>query len=306
VSQNANIQKAVVSKMSTTVSIENISTILVIGAGTMGRQIAMTAALAGYTSIIQDISEEGLGAARTELEGWAASRVAKGKLDQATATTALDALTYSTDLETAAANADFIIEAATERLDIKTQIFERLGKLAPAHAILATNSSTLGSSKVAAATGRATQVCNMHFFNPALVMKCVEVVRHETTSDATVDTTMELARALGKEPVLINREIPGFIANRLMGAIQREALFLADAGIASIEDIDTTARTALGHPMGPFALMDMVGLDVIDFIAQATHAETGDPEDAPNPGIAALVAEGKLGRKTGAGFYNYK
>ena len=136
-------------------------------------------------------------------------------------------------------------------------------------------------------------------------MKCVEVVRHETTSDATVEITMELARRMGKEPVLINKEIPGFIANRLMGAIQKEALFLADSGIASIEDIDTTARTALGHPMGPFALMDMVGLDVIDFIAQATYAETGLEEDKPNPGIAALVAEGKLGRKTGAGFYNY-
>ncbi|PQZ91545.1 3-hydroxyacyl-CoA dehydrogenase [Arthrobacter sp. MYb227] len=291
--------------MSTQPSIENISTILVIGAGTMGRQIAMTAALAGYSTIIQDISEDGLEAARTELEEWAAGRVGKGKLEQSAATSALAALSYSTDLDTAAAHADYIIEAATERLDIKTAIFEKLGVLAPAHAILATNSSTLGSSKVAQVTGRPAQVCNMHFFNPALVMKCVEVVRHESTSDATVEITMELARRLGKEPVLINREIPGFIANRLMGAIQKEALYLADAGIASIDDIDTTARTALGHPMGPFALMDMVGLDVIDFIAQATYAETGLEEDAPNPGIAALVAEGKLGRKTGAGFYNY-
>lgn len=293
------------STMSTQPSIENISTILVIGAGTMGRQIAMTAALAGYSTIIQDISEDGLEAARAELQGWAASRVAKGKLAQDVATAALEALSYSTDLDTAAANADYVIEAATERLDIKTQIFEKLGVLAPAHAILATNSSTLGSSKIAEVTGRPDQVCNMHFFNPALVMKCVEVVRHETTSDATVEITMELARRMGKEPVLINKEIPGFIANRLMGAIQKEALFLADSGIASIEDIDTTARTALGHPMGPFALMDMVGLDVIDFIAQATYAETGLEEDKPNPGIAALVAEGKLGRKTGAGFYNY-
>lgn len=291
--------------MSTQPSIENISTILVIGAGTMGRQIAMTAALAGYTTIIQDVSEDSLSAARTELETWAAGRIAKGKLEKETATAALAALSYSTDLDTAAANADFVIEAATERLDIKTQIFEKLGVLSPAHAILATNSSTLGSSKIAQATGRPTQVCNMHFFNPALVMKCVEVVRHETTSDATVEITMELARRLGKEPVLLNQEISGFIANRLMGAIQKEALFLADAGIASIEDIDTTARTALGHPMGPFALMDMVGLDVIDFIAQVTYAETGAAEDAPNPGIAALVAEGKLGRKTGAGFYTY-
>ena len=291
--------------MSTPLGIENISTILVIGAGTMGRQIAMTAALAGYRTTIQDISADGLAGARAELEAWAAGRVAKGKLGEAAAAAALGSLAYSTDLDAAAADADFVIEAATERLDIKTRIFERLGQVAPAHAILATNSSTLGSSKVAEATGRAEQVCNMHFFNPALVMKCVEVVRHETTSDATVETTLELARRLGKEPVLINREIPGFIANRLMGAIQREALFLAESGIASLEDIDTTARTALGHPMGPFALMDMVGLDVIDFIAQATHAETGAPEDAPNERVAALVAEGRLGRKSGAGFYDY-
>lgn len=291
--------------MSAVTGIENISTILVIGAGTMGRQIAMSAALAGYTVILQDISSDGLAAARTELEGWATGRVAKGKLGRETADEALRSLRYSTDLDSSASNADVVIEAATERLDIKTQIFEKLGVLAPAHAILATNSSTLGSSKVAAASGRAAQVCNMHFFNPALVMKCVEVVRHETTSDATVETVMELARKMGKEPVLINKEIPGFIANRLMGAIQREALDLAAAGIASIEDIDTTARTALGHPMGPFALMDLVGLDVIDFIAQATYAETGEAEDAPDGRISALVAQGKLGRKSGAGFYDY-
>ena len=292
--------------MNTAVSIEKISAILIIGAGTMGRQIAMTTALAGYATTLQDISEDGLAAARAELEGWAASRVAKGKLEAQAASIALGTLSYSTDLDAVAPHADFVIEAATERLDIKTQIFEKLGVLAPAHAILATNSSTLGSSQVAEATGRPDRVCNMHFFNPALVMKCVEVVRHETTGDATVDTTMELARRLGKEPVLINREIPGFIANRLMGAIQREALFLADSGIATIEDIDTTARTALGHPLGPFALMDMVGLDVIDFIAQATYAETGAAQDAPNERVAAMVAEGELGRKSGVGFYEYK
>ncbi len=135
----------------------------------------------------------------------------------------------------------------------------------------------------------------MHFFNPALVMKCVEVVRHETTSDATVETTMELARRLGKEPVLINREIPGFVANRLMGAVRREALFLADSGIASIEDIDTTARTALGHPMGPFALMDLVGLDVVNFIDQATYAETGADRGRPEPADCRAGCRGQAG-----------
>jgi 3-hydroxybutyryl-CoA dehydrogenase len=145
----------------------------------------------------------------------------------------------------------------------------------------------------------------MHFFNPALVMKCVEVVRHQDTSQATVDTALELARRFGKEPVLINREVPGFVANRLMGALQKEALALAAAGIASKEDIDTTARTALGHPMGPFELMDLVGLDVIDFIARATYAETGEEADRPDPQVAALVAEGRLGRKSGRGWYSY-
>ncbi|GAA3690905.1 3-hydroxybutyryl-CoA dehydrogenase [Arthrobacter ginkgonis] len=290
---------------STAPSIEGIRTILVIGSGTMGSQIGMAAALAGYETTVQDISAESLAKARAELTARMEATVAKGRLAAAEAEAALGRLSFATDLDASAAGADFVIEAATERLDIKEQIFARLGQVAPEHAILATNSSTLGASKVAAATGRPDRVCNMHFFNPALVMKCVEVVRHRATSQATVETTLELARRLGKQPVLINREVPGFIANRLMGAIQKEALALAAAGIASREDIDTTARTALGHPMGPFELMDMVGLDVIDFIAQATYAETGDAADRPDAQVAALVAEGKLGRKSGQGFYAY-
>jgi 3-hydroxybutyryl-CoA dehydrogenase len=288
-----------------TPSIGGIRRILVIGSGAMGSQIGMAAALAGYDATVQDISEEMLARAKAQLAAWLDANVAKGRLPAADAEAALGRLAFSTDLDAAAAEADFVIEAATERLDIKEQIFTRLGELTPAHAVLATNSSTLGSSKVAAASGRPEQVCNMHFFNPALVMKCVEVVRHQDTSQATVDTTMELARRFGKEPVLINREIPGFIANRLMGAVQKEALALAAAGIASLEDIDATARTALGHPMGPFELMDLVGLDVIDFIAQATYAETGDGTDKPDPQVAALVAEGRLGRKSGRGWYRY-
>jgi len=291
--------------MSAIFGVDDISNILVVGAGTMGRQIAMSAALAGFSTTIYDISSDGLTAARTELQDWAAQRVAKGKMEQESAHAALERLDYSVTLGSAAAKADYVIEAAAERLDIKTQIFEELGHLTPAHAILATNSSTLGSSKIAQVTGRPAQVCNMHFFNPALVMKCVEVVRNETTSEATVKTSMQLARKMGKEPVLIHREIPGFIANRLMGAIQREALYLADSGIATIEDIDTTARSALGHPMGPFELMDMIGLDVIDFIAQSMHAESGAVEDEPNATVASLVAQGNLGRKSGTGFYDY-
>lgn len=282
-----------------------IERILVIGAGTMGRQIAMSCALSGYQTVLQDISEQALSAARTELEHWAASRVAKGKLEQLDAHVALERLSQSTQLESSASTADLVIEAAVERLDIKEQIFATLGEHAPAHAILATNSSTLPSSRVAQASGRPEQVCNMHFFNPALVMKCVEVVRNEQTSDATVQAVAQVATRLGKQPVLVNKEIPGFIANRMMGAINAEALNLAQQGIASIEDIDTTAKSALGHPMGPFELMDMVGLDVIDFIAQATYAETGDETDKPHPLITEKVQAGLLGRKSGEGFYPY-
>ena len=287
-----------------TPSIENIRHILVVGSGAMGSQIGLVAALAGYRVTIQDISAEMLAAAKSQLASRLQANVAKGKASAADADAALARLSFRTDLA-AVADADFVIEAATERLDIKQEIFARLGELAPPHAILATNSSTLGSSKVAAASGRPTQVCNMHFFNPALVMKCVEVVRNEATSQTTVDTTMELARRFGKEPVLINREVPGFVANRLMGAIQKEALALHAAGIASLEDIDSTAKTALGHPMGPFELMDMVGLDVIDFIAQATYDETGTEADRPHPAITELVGQGRLGRKTGRGWYSY-
>lgn len=283
----------------------SIEKIVVIGAGTMGRQIAMSCALGGYSTVLQDISDSALAAARTELESWAASRVAKGKLSEELAAEALGRLAQDADLTSAARSADLVIEAAVERLDIKEKIFAQLGEITPAHAILATNSSTLPSSKVAEASGRPEQVCNMHFFNPALVMKCVEIVRNEQTSDATVQAVTEVAQKLNKQPVLVNKEIPGFIANRMMGAINREALNLAQAGIASIEDIDTTARTALGHPMGPFELMDMVGLDVIDFIAQATYAETSDEADRPHPLIVEKVAAGKLGRKSGEGFYPY-
>ena len=282
-----------------------INNILVIGSGAMGSQIGMVAALAGYTTTIQDIAEDSLGAARDQLSSRMDNSVAKGRLSREDADAALERLHFTTSLEEGAANADYVIEAATEKLEIKRAIFAALDVAAPTHAILATNSSTLGSSKVASATSRPSQVCNMHFFNPALVMKCVEVVRHEDTSQETIDTTMELARSMGKSPVLVNKEIPGFVANRLMGALRDEALALQEAGIASIADIDTTAKTALGHPMGPFELMDLVGLDVSYLIRMATYQETGDASDRPHPDVKALYEAGRFGKKTGSGWYDY-
>lgn len=282
-----------------------INKILVVGAGAMGSQIGMVCALAGYTVSVQDISADMLSAAQQQLTDRMDSSVAKGRRSRDEADAALARLTFTTSLEAGATDADFVIEAATEKLDVKRRIFAALGKAAPPHAILVTNSSTLGSSKVADETGRPEQVCNMHFFNPALVMKCVEVVRHGITSQDTVDTTMELARSLGKSPVLINREIPGFVANRLMGAIRDEALRLYADGIASVSDIDTAAKSALGHPMGPFELMDLVGLDVSYLIRQATFEETQDPADLPHPALKEIYEQGNYGRKTGKGWYSY-
>lgn len=279
--------------------------IAVIGSGAMGRQIGMAAAVAGYDAVVQDISAEAVAAAEQDMTAWAASRVAKGRMSQEEVDAALGRLRFTTDQADAVGDADLIIEAATERLDIKRQVFTQIDELAPEHAILATNSSTYGSSSVADATTRPEKVCNMHFFNPALVMKAVEVVRHPETSDDTVDSVIAVIEKMGKHPVVLNAEIPGFIANRLMGAVRTEALNLVEQGIASIEDIDTAAKSALGHPMGPFELMDLVGLDVTYLIRKATFELTGDESEAPHPLITAKYEAGELGRKSGKGWYTY-
>ncbi len=283
----------------------DVNNILVVGSGAMGSQIGMVAALAGYQVTVSDISAPMLEKAQAQLRSRMDNSVAKGRLSLEDAAAALGRLRFSTELAKAAASADLAIEAATENLEVKRGIFAALDAAAPPHAILATNSSTFGSSKVADATGRPGQVCNMHFFNPALVMKCVEVVRHEGTSQSTIDTVLAVATRMGKAPVLIEKEIPGFVANRLMGAIRDEALRLYADGIASFEDIDTAAKTALGHPMGPFELMDLVGLDVSHQIRLATFAETGDPADLPHPALTELVERGNYGRKSGKGWYSY-
>jgi 3-hydroxybutyryl-CoA dehydrogenase len=282
-----------------------VRNILVIGSGAMGRQIGMAAAAAGYTTTVRDVVPEAVSAAEQDMRTWLDGRIAKGRMDQATADAAWDRITFTTELEQPAAAADLVIEAATEKLDVKRAIFTELDRLAPDHAILATNSSTYGSSAVADATGRPEKVCNMHFFNPALVMKAVEIVRHDQTSDETVATVEAVARTMGKTPVLLNKEVPGFVANRLMGAVRTEALDLYSRGVASVEDIDTAAKTALGHPMGPFELMDLVGLDVTYLIRQATFELTGDESEKPHPLLEEKYQAGHFGRKTGQGWYSY-
>lgn len=232
--------------------------------------------------------------------------VSKGRRTQQDVDAAFERLTFSTDRDACAAQADFVIEAAVEDLTIKRQVFAELDAVCPEHTILATNSSNIVSSRVADATNRPEKVCNVHFFNPALVMKCVEVVPHQGTSRETVETAMELARSIGKAPVELKKEVPGFVANRLLGALRSEALKLYEDGVADYKDIDVAAKTALNHPMGPFELMDMVGIDVVYLIRLAEYEQTGDPASLPAKSVTEKYEAGDYGRKTGHGWYDYE
>jgi 3-hydroxybutyryl-CoA dehydrogenase len=285
--------------------IDQIRHIVIVGAGAMGSQIGMLCALSGFEATITDLQGDALDRAEHELRQRLTRDVEKGRRTRDEVDGAFGRVVFSTDLTTAATTADYVIEAAVEKLDVKRQLFADLDRLAPPPAILATNSSSIVSSRIADATGRPDRVCNMHFFNPALVMKCVEVVRGPDTSDETVQVTVELARRLGKVPVVLNREIPGFIANRILGAVRDEAIFLLENGIASVEDIDTACRTALGYPMGPFELMDLTGIDIGYLTKKDRFAASGDPKDQPSRSVSALVERGELGRKTGRGWYDY-
>jgi 3-hydroxybutyryl-CoA dehydrogenase len=237
---------------------------------------------------------------------WLSDRVEKGKLQASEVEKIKKRLCFTDDLTVAARDADLIIEAIIEILEAKRALFRKLDKICPPHTILATNSSYIVSSKIADATNRPDKVLNMHFFNPALVMKLVEIVQGPHASDETVNTVMEVSRALGKSPTKVNKEIYGFICNRMFSAITKEACFLLDLGIASIEDIDNAARSGLGHPMGPFQLLDMTGIDLEYNVIMERFQETLSPADKPSPCLVERHARGEYGRKTGKGFYHYE
>ena len=286
-------------------SVDNIKKICVVGAGNMGHQIALQAAISGYRVACTDASEAALKQANQFADTYLPERVAKGKLPAEQATQARENISFYSSLNEAAEDADFVIEAVTEKLDLKRQIFGELDSICPPHAILATNSSFIVSSKIAGVTSRPGQVCNMHFFNPALVMKLVEVVQGPHTSGETAQTTVELARRLGKTPVLLKKEIYGFLVNRILLALNQEALFLLDQQIASAEDIDMAVVNALGHPLGPFRLLDLTGIDLAYYIGMERYQETGNPSDKPSPTVVEKFARGEWGRKVGKGFYVY-
>lgn len=286
-------------------SIDDIRTLCVTGAGQMGSQIAMQAALHGLDVRLHDVSEAQLEKAMAGNRHQLGRRVTKGKLTQEQVDEALARVTTETELSRAADGVDFVIEAIVELLEEKKKTFRALDRIAPAHAILATNSSYIGNSELASETQRPDKVVNMHFFFPPLVMRLVEVVRGNDTSDETVETTAALARRIGKEPVVLNKELPGFLVNRILRAITNEAYFLLENGVASFADIDKACEMGLNHPLGPFRLGDLSGLDIGYHARMKLYEESGDATLKPAPSLAKRVERGDLGRKTGRGFYDY-
>ncbi|MFZ5643402.1 MAG: 3-hydroxyacyl-CoA dehydrogenase family protein [Bacillota bacterium] len=282
-----------------------VKNICVVGAGNMGHQIALSAALAGYKVTCTDINEEILQKAERFADTYLPERVAKGKLTGDEAKAVRARVSFTGDLTEAAGEADLVIEAAIEKLELKRKIFTDLDKICPPHAILATNSSYIVSSKIADVTSRPAKVCNMHFFNPALVMKLVEVVKGPHVSDDTVEIVMDVCKKMGKIPVMLQKEIYGFLVNRIVSAIKTEALYIYDMGVASPEDIDTAVVHALGHPMGPFRLLDLTGIDLTYYVSTERYQETGDPKYKPSPIIVEKFVKKEWGRKTGKGFYDY-
>jgi 3-hydroxybutyryl-CoA dehydrogenase len=283
-----------------------INKIAVIGAGNMGHQIAMCAALSGFSVRCTDNNPDILGKAVQFADNYWTERVNKGKLTEEAAKAARENLVFAPSVLSAAEDADLVIEAIIEKLVIKRTLFAELDKICPAHTILATNSSYIVSSKIADATSRPDKVCNMHFFNPALVMKLVEVVQGSHVSDGTVAAVMYAAQKMGKTPVLLRKEIYGFLVNRFLQATRQEALKLYDMGVASYEDIDTAVKNGLGYPMGPFEVMDLTGIDLAYYTYMEKYKESGDPADKPSPTVVEKFTKGEWGKKVGKGFYDYK
>ncbi|MCR1832928.1 3-hydroxyacyl-CoA dehydrogenase family protein [Oceanobacillus caeni] len=285
--------------------VNQVQKVAVLGAGSMGHQISMLCALGGYETYLQDINEKALDKAKSTLDGRMKDWVKKSKLTEDEKNQAFSNLQLTTDLETAVAEADLVIEAVVEKLDVKRKVFSKLDILAPKHAVLATNSSTIANSKIADVTSRPDKVINMHFFFPPLVMDCVEVVKSNQTSNETAQLAMDFCESIGKTGVLLEKEIYGFIANRLLFALSKEAMYLYENGYADFKDIDLIAKKALSHPLGPFELADLSGIDVGYYANLQLYEETGDPRDKPAKSIEEKVKQGHLGRKTGKGWYDY-
>ena len=286
-------------------NINDVKNIAVIGAGNMGHQIALLSALHGYKTTCTDVKEDILKKAETFANSYLPERVRKGKLTQEQADRARANLSFTSNLKEAVKDTDYVIEAVLEILDVKRKVFAEVDRLAPPHAILATNSSFIVSSRLADVTQRPDKVLNLHFFNPALVMKLVEVVQGPHVSDETTQISLALCERLEKVGVHLQKEVEGFLLNRILTAIAREAFWLLEMGVASFEDIDKAQVYGAGHPMGAFRLMDLTGLDLAYIRSMEKFRETGDPADLPAPSLVERYMKGWYGEKAGKGWYDY-
>ncbi len=270
----------------------------------MGNGIAHVFAMHGHQVKLVDINQDALDRAMATIDKNLGRMLAKEKISAEQKAATLANLQTSTDLPSAVQDASLVVEAATERLDLKLKIFASMDKHAPADAILATNTSSISITRIAAATQRPGQVIGMHFMNPVPVMKLVEVIRGYATSDTVTEQTMQLSRELGKVPVEAN-DFPGFVSNRILVPMLNEAIYTLHEGVAGVEEIDTVMKLGMAHPMGPLQLADFVGLDVCLAICRVLYEGFGNPKYAPCPLLVNMVTAGKLGRKSGEGFYDY-
>ncbi|MET8540134.1 3-hydroxyacyl-CoA dehydrogenase family protein [Kitasatospora sp. NPDC004799] len=279
--------------------------IAVIGAGLMGAGIAQVSAQAGHPVVLRDVTEEALQRGLAGIRASYEKFVAKGRLSAEDAEAALGRITTTTDLG-AVAEADIVVEAVFEQLEVKEGVFRELDKLAKDGAVLASNTSAIPITRIAAATRRPESVVGVHFFSPVPMMKLVELVRGYKTSDETLAAAKAYAEGVGKEVVVVNRDVAGFITTRLITALVVEAASLYESGVATAEDIDTACRLGFGHAMGPLQTADLTGVDILLHAARNIYTETQDEKFAPPEIMARMVTAGDLGRKSGRGFYPYE
>jgi 3-hydroxybutyryl-CoA dehydrogenase len=278
--------------------------VAVIGAGLMGAGIAQVAAVAGWDVVMRDVEESALERGRTAIAASLGRFVAKGKLDADAAQSAQDRITTTTDLHAVDAAA-IVIEAVFESLEVKTEVFAALDGICRDDAVLASNTSAIPITQIAAATGRAQSVVGMHFFSPVPMMALCELVRGYQTSDETLSAARAFAEGIGKTCMVVNRDVAGFVTTRLVAALANEAVRMVESGVATAEDVDIACRLGFGHPMGPLATLDLTGLDIMLHATENIYAETRDPKFAAPELLRRMVSAGDLGRKTGQGFYSY-
>jgi 3-hydroxybutyryl-CoA dehydrogenase len=279
--------------------------VTVIGAGTMGNGIAHVFAQTGFRVQLLDVNPTQLERAITTITKNLDRQVTKGTIDEAAKTSTLANITTSTDFSTGVGEADLVVEAASEHLETKLRLFHELDSMAPSHCILATNTSSISITRIAAATRRPHQVIGMHFMNPVPVMKLVEVINGYDTAPEVSQTIIDLSKTLGKIPCVVN-DYPGFIANRILMPMINEAIISLYEGVADVESIDSIMKLGMAHPMGPLQLADFIGLDVCLSIMRVLHEGLGNPKYAPCPLLVNMVTAGKLGAKSGEGFYIYQ